>query len=763
MAQPILWFREVTKADLPSVGGKGASLGEMSHAGIPVPPGFVVTAEVYRDFLCCGDLNATIRDLLTNLDPEDSQILDETAQKIKQAVMAQPMSAEAVRAIREAYEQLGGAVAVRSSATAEDLPEASFAGQQSTFLNVEGAENVIQAVQQCWASLFEPRAIFYRVQRGFDHMTVSIAVVVQKMVQSESSGVMFTKDPLHNDGTKIVIESVYGLGEAIVSGALTPDLYVVDKGTLKMAEQRVARQPWKLVRNPQAAEDLDDANIRVNVPHEEQERHKVEPADIEELARLGRHIEEHYGLAQDIEWAKADGRLYILQSRPVTTNNELPDELKLVSAQVLLNGSGASPGIRAGQVRLIRQVSELHKIQKGDVLVTEMTTPDFVPAMKRATAIVTDQGGRTCHAAIVSRELGIPCVVGTEMATSVLKDGQWVTVNGTQGVVYDGRIELKQERETKRPVAKTATRVYVNLADPELADVIAKRPVDGVGLLRAEFIIAHIGEHPRYMLDSGRGQEWTDKLARGIQAFAKAFHPRPVVYRATDFKTNEYRNLKGGSQYEPVEENPMIGYRGASRYIREREVFALEAAAIRRVREQYDNLYVMVPFVRTPEELAGVRDLLAEEGLRRKDGLKLWMMVEIPSNVILLDAFIDVGIDGISIGSNDLTQLVLGIDRDNARFHDAFDERNPAVLWCLQEIITKASQRGVTTSICGQAPSFYPELTKQLVERGITSVSVSPDMIEQTRRIIARAEKDLGRLPPQEAPAKALAGGSAGI
>jgi pyruvate,water dikinase len=451
-----------------------------------------------------------------------------------------------------------------------------------------------------------------------------------------------------------------------------------------------------------------------------------------------------------VEWALEGGEIYVVQSRPITTLGGAQDALKRINAKVLLTGSGASPGVEAGQVRVVKDLRELGKVAKGDILVAEMTTPDFVPAMKKASAIVTDRGGRTCHAAIVSRELGIACVVGTEVATSVLSDETWVTVDRGLGLVYEGKLELTQRSVTTRRRAKTATRVYVNLADPELADVISQRAVDGVGLLRAEFIIAHIGEHPRYMLENGRGQEWSEKLAEGIEAFAKAFAPRPVVYRTSDFKTNEYRNLNGGEAYEGEEENPMIGYRGASRYVRERDLFHLEAQALLSVWRKYPSLYVMIPFVRTPAEMAQVKAILAEEGLRQEDGLKLWMMAEVPSNVLLLDRFLDVGVDGVSIGSNDLTQLVLGIDRDNAKFHEAFDERDPAVLWCLERIIRGCNERGVTVSICGQAPSFYPDLTERLVDWGITSISVSPDMIDRTRELIAKGEKKLGRLPAQE-------------
>jgi pyruvate,water dikinase len=741
----ILGLADIDKSNLAAAGGKGASLGELAGFGIPVPPGFVLTADAYYRFLDSTNLRDQITELLGELDASSSESIATVAGRIQSAMMAAPMPQGISDALKVAYAGMGeGLVAVRSSATAEDLPEASFAGQQSTYLNIEGAGPLVHFVQECWASLFEPRAIAYRVEQGFEHMHVGIAVVVQRMVQSEASGVMFTVEPVSNDGTKIVIEAVFGLGESLVSGVVTPDLYLVDKGSLRVVEEKIARQPWKLVRNPDFRPDgNEEPNIEAPIPADQQGERKLSQDLAVALAHMGRQIEFHYGHAQDVEWAMEGGTLYVVQSRPVTTLSVAHEVLKRITATVLLTGSGASTGAAAGPVRILRDASELDRVQEGDVLVAEMTTPDFVPAMKRAAAIVTNRGGRTCHAAIVSRELGVPCVVGTGSATTALSEDAWVTVDGAQGVVYEGRLDLTQKRVKARRQTETTTLVYVNLADPELADAISQRRVDGVGLLRAEFIVAHIGEHPRHMLESGRGQEWSDRLAEGIETFAGAFAPRPVVYRTTDLKSNEYRNLIGGEAYEGEEENPMIGYRGASRYVRERDLFHLEAQAIDRVRRRYPNLVVMIPFVRTPKGMAQVKAMLAEEGLRQEDGLKLWMMVEVPSNVILLDQFLDVGIDGVSIGSNDLTQLTLGIDRDNSKLLDEFDERDPAVMWSLERVIRRCTERGVTSSICGQAPSFYPDLTRQLVEWGITSISVSPDMIDATREYIAAGEKKL--------------------
>jgi pyruvate,water dikinase len=742
----IVWFNEVTKNDVATVGGKGANLGEMTKAEIPVPPGFIVTADAYFDFLKKSRLTDKIRRRLEPLDSGDSRQLQQIATQVKQLILEAAMPPKLAKEIQQAYIKMGkGLVAVRSSATAEDLPEASFAGQQSTFLNVEGKREVVAAVQECWASLFEPRAIFYRHQHGFDHFKVGIAVPVQKMVQSQASGVMFTIEPVTSDSSKIVIEAVFGLGEAIVSGEITPDLYVVDKDNLNIVTRKIANQESQLIKNPVAG--AKETNIWVPLPASTQSQPKLTDSEIIKLAWLGKQMEDHYKFPQDIEWAKEDNKIYILQTRPVTTIKE-PAEAELeIPVPALLTGAPASPGLASGPARIILEASQIDKVKAGDILVAEMTTPDFVPAMKRAVAIVTNRGGRTAHAAIVSRELGIPCVVGAEGATTTLSDGQVITVDGSHGKVYEGkvsrRIKTTPVADMFRDTIKTKTKVYVNLAQPELAEAVAARNVDGVGLLRAEFMIAHIGEHPRHVIGQKREREFINKLYEGINTFARVFNPRPVVYRTTDFKTNEYRELKGGQKYEEVEENPMLGYRGCSRYLRELDVFKLEIEAIKRVRQDYKNLWVMIPFVRTIDEMAKTKSFLESQGLSSSPDFKLWMMVEVPSNIFLIEKFLELGIDGISIGSNDLTQLILGIDRDSPKLAEQFDERNEAVLIALEKAIKVAKAMGVTSSICGQAPSVYPELTEKLVEWGITSVSVSPDMIGTTREIIARAEAKL--------------------
>lgn len=752
----ILWFSEIRKEDIPAVGGKGANLGELTSFGIPVPPGFVVSSKAYFDFLKFGSLEKKIKHELSGLSVKDSDKLMEASQKIKTAILGSAIPDELQNEIKEAYHRLSGThdvlVAVRSSATAEDLPNASFAGQQETYLNVKGVEELIESVRKCWASLFEARAIFYRADMGFDHFKVGLAAVVQKMVESESSGIMFTIDPITNDENKITIESIFGLGQPIVSGEITPDQYLLDKKSLKIVKKHVVIQDWQLIKSG-----------KVKISKAYQDHQKISDEKIKELGDYGRQIETHYGKPQDIEWAMYDHKINIVQARPVTTlKNETLSNIgqainegtievdeKNVNEKLLLTGIGASRGIVSGPVVKIKDPSEINKVKVGDILVAKMTSPDYVPAMKKAAAIVTDDGGRTSHAAIVSRELGIPCVVGTGQATQMLKEGEIVTVDGAGGRIFEGNVEPSQSLKKYNTLKenqklKTATKVYINIADPDMAQELAKRHVDGVGLLRAEFIIANMGEHPQSYLESNREVEFVDKLAQKIGVVAKAFSPRIVVYRATDFRTNEYRNLKGGSKYEPHEENPMIGYRGALRYITNPEVFKMELEAILKVRNKMGlkNLCLMIPFVREVSELREVKKILSTSGLKRGGSFKLWMMVEIPANIILLDEFINEGLDGISIGSNDLTMLTLGSDRDNSRLQK-YTEENEAVLELIEQAIKTANRLGVTSSICGEAPSVYPNLLKKLIRWGVNSVSVDPDVVDSVRAAISLEEKEM--------------------
>lgn len=770
----IQFFSETSKADIEEVGGKGSNLGEMTQAGLPVPPGFTVTSTAFKHFLKKTQLEQVIKKELKDLDRDDSNQLTKVANKIKDAIVEAKMPSEIASEIKDAYRKLSkrtdAFVAVRSSATAEDLPGASFAGQQETFLDVRGIQDVLTTIQQAWASLYEPRAIFYREEKGFDHFKVSIAVPVQRMVQSEISGVMFTIDPLTNDRDKVAIEAIYGLGDALVGGETTPDQYIYSKSSKQVESTHIVTQ--KTMLGYAASVKKEEKVAELPVSKEYQKKQKLTTEQITELAELGVTVEKHYNFPQDIEWAFEDDTFYLVQTRPVTTIPadesdgvmavQVPQEAEVapqeVTAPVLLSGLAASPGVAAGPVTVIHSAKEIDKVKKGDILVTEMTTPDFVPAMRRAVAIVTDSGGRTSHAAIVSRELGIPAVVGTELATKNLKNKEVLTVNGATGNVYEGDVaaQLKAaapaEAVTSQQIAattavtattKTATKLYVNLAEPDLAADMAERNVDGVGLLRAEFIIAQIGIHPRYALEKGQRAEYVDKLYDGLLAFAKAFDPRPVVYRTTDFRTNEYKDLKGGEKYEGHEENPMIGFRGVSRYIADPEVFQMELEAVKKVRRYHKNLHVMLPFVRTPEELIQVKKIMADQGLYRGGSFKIWMMVEVPSNVLILEKFIGAGIDGVSMGSNDLTQLILGVDRDNGKLGEIFDERHDAVMSAMKHVVHVCNKHGITSSICGQAPSVFPEITHELVHAGITSVSVSPDMIDTTRQIIAEAEFNL--------------------
>jgi pyruvate,water dikinase len=751
----IAFFKDIDKNDVPLVGGKGANLGEMTKAGFPVPNGFAITVNAYDIFLKENDIVTKIYDLLKTIDVNDPVQLNSASVKIQKMIITGRYPEELANEIISSYKKLSGAfrntlVAVRTSATAEDMPQNSFAGMGTTVLNVKGEANVLNAIRECWASLFTGRSIFYRVENKIPHEKVKISVIIMRMVESEASGVMFSIDPVKNDKDKIVIESVWGLGEMIVQGSVVPDTYVVQKDTFAILSKEISTQTTELIRVKSGE------NKEVEVPKNITDKQKITDKEIVELAKLGDKLQKHYYFPQDAEWAKEKGKLYIVQTRPVTTIAETTKiekrengEIKIAQAPIL-TGSPASPGIGTGPVKILRSPKEIGKIEKGDVLVAPMTSPDYVPAMKKSAAIITDEGGQTSHAAIVSRELGIPCVVGTLTATKKLKDGQIVTVNGEAGQIFLGsniqQVEsekLKVKSEETNNHIKTATKVYVNLAEPERAKEIAKMNVDGVGLLRAEFMIAAIGVHPKEAIKRKEQGKFIKKLSDDLEIFCKAFYPRPVTYRATDFKTNEYRSLLGGKYWEPVEPNPMLGFRGAFRYIASPEVFNLELQAIKAVREKYDNLHLMIPFVRSPEELAKVRRLVASEGLFEKSSFKFWMMVEIPVNVIQIEDFIKVGIDGVSIGSNDLTMLMEGTDRDNSEVAQEFNERTPAVLWALKRVITKCAEAGVTSSICGQAPSEYEDLVKKLVRWGITSVSINPDTINRVREVVAEAEKEI--------------------
>ncbi|RLI25011.1 phosphoenolpyruvate synthase [Candidatus Bathyarchaeota archaeon] len=777
----ILWFEELRKDDVPLVGGKCANLGEMINAGIPVPPGFAVSAYAYKRFLELTGIAEKVYTIIreTVKDVNDPQQYQEASKKIRQLIESTPIPEEIEKAIREAYRKLNAKlgmaeafVAVRSSATAEDLPGSSFAGQQETFLNVRGEDDLIHYVRRCWSSLFTPRAIFYRTQRGFPHEKVLISVAVQKMVNSKAAGVMFTLHPVTGDRSKIVIEASWGLGEAVVSGSVTPDRFVVDKDTLEVLSKEIADKTVEYIRDPETGK-----TIHAEVPPERRKIPCLTDEEIKRLAELAKRIEQHYGTPQDIEFAidkdlPFPENVFIVQSRPETVWSVKAEEKPVEKAPApteefvpVIKGLPASPGIYAGRVKVVLNHEEAAKLmEEGDILVTKMTNPDWVPYMRMAGAIVTDDGGMTCHAAIVSRELGIPCIVGTREATKVLKTGTYYTVDATSGVVYEGIVESlvkpKREAVAAAPGAVaalpqwavyppvTATKIYVNLSIPDVAEkVFNESHPDGVGLLRAEHLMLSVGKHPRLLIEEGGAEKMVNAFAEGIRKVAQVFFPRPVVYRFLDFKPDEFLSLPGGEKYEEeaghVGPNPLIGYRGAFRYIKEPDIFRLECRAIRKVREEYGlkNVWVMVPFVRRVEEFKHCLKIMEEEGLRKGPDFKVWIMVEVPSTVLLIDKFIEAGIDGVSFGTNDLTMLILGIDRDDASVQEIYDERNLAVLRALSHVIRICREHGVTTSICGQAPSNYPEIVEFLVKEGVTSLSVNPDKVMETRMLVASIER----------------------
>lgn len=745
---------DVDRDDTLYVGGKGANLGEMLEAGFPVPGGFVVTSNAYRQFLKVNQLENKIDHLLGTINFDREESFNQVSKHIQKLITSAKVPDEIANKIFDFYSKLGSPlVAVRSSATSEDSKAASFAGQNETFLNIKGDANLIEKIRKGWASLFEPRSIFYRHEKKIKNNKSAIALVVQKMVESESSGVMFSADPVTNDKSKIIIEAIFGLGEYIVQGRVTPDHYEIDKKSFAISKKIKNSQDVMLKK-------VNLVNKQVKVPFLKRKAQKIRDHEIIALAKLGQAIEKHYYFPQDIEWAKEKNRIYIVQTRPITTlkiqnsasriQNAVNKNSKLstLNSKLILVGDPASPGIGVGKVYKITQNRDRgQNMEKGSVLVAKATNPDYVPAMRKASAIITERGGRTSHAAIVAREFGIPAVVGASGALSRLKEGETVTVNGKTGDIYKGGfLSVKNENTQKIDNTfniKTATKVLVNTAEPDLAGEIAQRNVDGVGLLRAEFIIAQIGIHPKKLIHDKKSDIFVKKLSEGIGKICQAFYPRSVLYRATDFKTNEYRSLVGGKDFEPTESNPMLGYRGAFRYIHDPATFLLELKAIKYVREKMslNNLNLMMPFVRTVKELEEVKKIIISQGLRRSHTFKLYMMVEIPSNVILIDDFIKVGIDGVSIGSNDLTMLTLGIDRDNEEVAGEFDEKNGALLWSYERVIKACRKNGVAVSICGQAPSLYPSLVEDLVSFGIDSVSVSADAIDVTRRIVYSAEE----------------------
>ncbi|WP_426319903.1 phosphoenolpyruvate synthase [Microbacterium sp. E-13] len=779
----ILSLEDITMADLPQVGGKNASLGEMisrlTDAGLRVPGGFATTADAYREFLNSGGLARRIQDLLADLDVADVAALARAGGMIRAWIGVQPLPQKLESDIRAAFRELVAADpdgeratwAVRSSATAEDLPDASFAGQQETYLHIAGVDNVLQAIREVFASLYNDRAIAYRVHQGFAHSDVALSAAVQRMVRSDvgSSGVMFTIDTESGFDRAVLITSAYGLGEAVVQGEVSPDEFTVYKPALRegrfaILSRNVGEKAVALRFAP--GHEVGASTVMTEVSEDERRVFSITDDEVQELARCALLIEDHYGRPMDIEWARdgIDRRLYILQARPETVASRARGHAvkRFVLHErgpVLLEGRAIGQRIGTGAVRVVRSTAEMDQVQEGDILVAEMTDPDWEPVMKRAAAIVTDRGGRTCHAAIIARELGIPAVVGTGTATSDLSRGADVTVScaeGEDGYVYAGRLSFTENEVPIGRMPDAPVQLMMNVGTPDQAFAFAQLPNDGVGLARLEFIVGHqIGIHPAALLEFDALPEplrtdiaariaaypsprefFTRRVAEGVATIAAAFAPKPVIVRTSDFKSNEYAHLLGGDRYEPKEENPMLGWRGASRYVTPgfQECFALECEALRFVRDEMGltNLKIMVPFVRTVDEAAAVVAELEKNGLRRgDDGLEVMMMCEIPSNAILADRFLD-HFDGFSIGSNDMTQLMLGIDRDSDLVADEFDERNPAVLEVLRMAIDACNRRGKYVGICGQGPSDHADLAEWLVEQGIQSISLNPDSIVPT-------------------------------
>lgn len=784
----VVWLSEISKQDIAIAGGKGANLAEMYNAKFPVPPAFIVTAQAFITFLKESKLKDKILAIVNAVELENTVELETKAKEIQQMIITAEMPKALAEEILEAYSNLsldkesasktkdplslievkGEAcfVAVRSSATTEDLSTASFAGQQETFLNVKGDEALLEAVQKCWASLFTARVIYYRAKKGFSHETSYIAVVVQRMINSDKSGVMFTINPLTNNRDELVIESVFGLGEGIVSGTIEPDSYVIDKKKLEVVKKRLGLKKLRFVKDERGN------TVKEEMHGEIQKKEVLEISELKSLANYGIDIEEHYKWPQDIEWAIEGKKIYIVQSRPVTTVEKETKKVEL-QGKVLIEGLAASGGIAAGVVKIIHDLRDLSKIKEGDILVTRMTNPDMVVTMQKAKAIVTDEGGLTAHAAIVSREIGLPCVVGTKKATQVLIEGSIVTVDGTNGKIYEGKVEakeIKEEKEIKEKVKEEKpkppalakmlippevreafelakkrkegiegieekTLVKVNCDLPDVAERAAATGADGVGLVRLEFIIAKGGVHPAEYIRKGKCDEYSKLVADGIEKIAKAFKDKPVWVRTSDIRTDEYRNLEGSEQ-EPEEDNPMLGWHGIRRGLDDTEILKAEFKAIKILHERgYKNVGIMLPFVIRTEEVRRAKELCREVGLEPRHDVEFGVMIETPASCMIIEELCSEGIDFISFGTNDLTQLTLGIDRNNERLARIYDEMHPAVLRLLEMVINVCKSYGVKTSICGQAGSRV-EMAKFLAKKGISSISANIDSVELIREAI---------------------------
>ena len=742
------------------VGGKSANLGELLNAGLPVPGGFAITTTAYKELVIETESKNQIHDLLNNLDMDDFDSINSCSAQIRELIEKIPLPEALISEIQSSYRSLGDdiEVAVRSSATAEDLPSASFAGQMDSFLYIKGIENVLKSVKKCISSVFSSRAISYRHEKNFDHFIVLASVTIQKMLDPESAGVMFTLNPVTGATNEIYIEGSWGVGETIVQGKVDPDSFIVQKPELNISSRNINTKKLMTIRGAtQGKFSIADraSATEIDVPLDIQNKPSIDDNTVKLLSDYAVKIEKHYNKPMDIEWVleKNSHQIFIVQARPETVHSKPQN-----NNEIILKGIGASSGVSFGPVNVILDIKNTTSFINKQVLVTQMTTPDWTPIMKRASAIITQSGGATAHAAIVSRELGIPCIVGAKDATNILKTRQEVTVDGSTGCIYDGKVEIQNKSETQSSSFEseswpiTATQIYMNLSSPDLIDKYKFLPFDGIGLMRLEFLIADkISKHPLKIIEDNESDKFVNELFNGINKVASTIFPRPLVVRFSDFKSNEYRKLEGGEKYEPHEENPMIGWRGISRYISPdyQPAFRLECKAIKKLRDAgMSNVWVMLPFARTIPEVKETLKIMQEEGLERSDDFKVWLMAETPSLVIQADDFAKL-CDGFSIGSNDLTQLMLGVDRDSELLHSLgyFNERDPAVLKAIKSLIRAAHDNDITISICGQAPSLYPDFAALLVKEGIDSISANPDSVIRTRRSVAGAErKELLRL-----------------
>jgi pyruvate,water dikinase len=737
----ILWLEEIKKEDIPSVGGKGASLGEMALIGLPVPKAFIVTAQAFRRFLIETGIEEKLFGKLLDLDVDNSELLEKVAEEAKGLVLSVDMPDYLKKEIKEAYKRMGNSlvVAVRSSATAEDLPDASFAGQQDTFLNIKGEKALLESVHKCWASLYGARAIYYRAKQGFDDRSVDIAVVIQQLVNSEKSGVLFSSHPVTGEPTTI-IEGSWGLGEAVVSGTVSPDNYVYDQRSGRIVDQYIANKLVEIVPDGQ------NGTKEIEVSEERQNASVLSEKEVEELARFGLIAEKHYEVPQDVEWSIIGDEIFILQSRPITTiktEEKNAAEVKGDSA-VILEGQGASPGIASGKVVIIKSAKDTSEVKEGDILVAKMTNPDMVPAMRKVNAIITDEGGMTCHAAIVSRELGTPAVVGTKKATTLLKTGQYITIDGEKGLVYEGKVEKEVTLPVEAMMATaapliTATSIKVNVSLPEAAKRAATTGADGVGLLRIEHLILGLNRTPGWFIKNQMEEKFIEELYKGIKIVLDAFDGKPVWVRTLDAPTDEFRNMEGGED-EPDEHNPMLGWRGIRRDLRSPEQFRLQVEAFKRLWDMgYDNLGLMFPLVSHPDEFIRAKEMLRSWGVD-VENRTLGIMIEIPSSAILIEDFIRAGIEFASFGTNDLIQYTLAIDRNNPNVADMYYPKHPAVLELIDIAIKCCRRNNVECSICGQAGSD-PDMVEWLIQHGISSVSANIDAVGKIRETAARTEK----------------------